>query len=67
MISNYVTLERFEELTGYTVKAVERKIEGGAWAEGREYRRAPDGRRLVNLEGFHRWVEGSRPGATASR
>jgi hypothetical protein len=63
MEARYVLLTRFEEMTGYTVKAVQRKIESGGWIEGREYRRAPDGRVLVDLEGYKRWVENQRPGA----
>lgn len=53
-----VRLPLFETVTGYTVKAVQRKIESGAWREGREYRRAPDGAILVDMEGFYKWAEG---------
>ena len=59
----YVLLPKFEQLTGYTVKACERKIAEGVWLEGREFRRAPDGRILMDLEGFERWVEGQRRAA----
>lgn len=62
---NYVRIKRFAELTGYTEKAVYRKIEDGVWIEGREYRRAPDGNICVNLEGYENWVEGKM--ALASR
>ena len=57
---NYVRIRRFAELTGYTEKAVYRKIEDGVWIEGREYRRAPDGNICVNLEGYDSWVEGEK-------
>lgn len=56
----YVRPEKFEELTGYSVKAIERKIESGVWREGHEYRRAPDGNRLIDLEGYSKWVENQR-------
>lgn len=56
----YVRLPVFERITGYTEKAVRRKIEEGAWIEGREFRRAPDGHILVDIEGYERWVEGRR-------
>lgn len=59
-MNRYVLICRFAELSGYTVKAVEGKIASGAWTEGREYRRAPDGRILVDMEGFTKWVEGQR-------
>jgi len=53
----YVQLPVFETLSGYTPKAVERKIAAGVWMEGREYRRAPDGHVMVDLVEFERWVE----------
>jgi hypothetical protein len=45
-------------ITGYTVKAMERKIERGDWVEGRVYVRAPDGHIMVDVIGFQKWVEG---------
>lgn len=56
----YVRISAFERITGYTEKAVRRKIEDGVWMEGREYRRAPDGNLLIDMEGYQRWVEGQR-------
>lgn len=54
----YVRVRKFAELTGYTEKAVYHKIESGVWMEGREFRRAPDGVILIDLQGVERWVEG---------
>lgn len=62
--AKYVKLPLFEALTGYTEKAVRRKIEDGIWLEGEEYRRAPDGHILVSLEGYYKWVENPRPVAS---
>lgn len=59
----YVRLPVFEAISGYTSKSVQRKIEDGVWLEGREFRRAPDGHILVDLEGYARWVEGLRVAA----
>lgn len=56
--SRYVTVEVFSALTGYTEPAVRAKIKEGVWIEGRVYRKAPDGRILMDLEGYERWVEG---------
>lgn len=53
----YVQIPLFCQLTGYTPKAVERKIESGVWVEGREWRKASDGHRLISMEGYKRWVE----------
>ena len=56
--SRYVLLIVAAQLTGYTVKAIERKIERGDWIEGKVWRRAPDGRILIDMLGYQRWVEG---------
>lgn len=58
--AKYVKLPLFEALTGYTEKAVRRKIEEGVWIEGREFVRAPDGHVLASMEGFYKWVESSK-------
>ena len=55
--ARYVLLPLAELMTGYTVKAMERKIERGDWQEGKVWRRAPDGRILIDVQGFQRWVE----------
>jgi hypothetical protein len=58
--ARYVLLHLAERLTGYTVKAMQRKIERGDWVEGKVWVRAPDGRILVDMVGYHKWVEGSK-------
>jgi hypothetical protein len=65
MATRYIKLQVFESLTGYTQKAVRRKIEEGVWLEGREFKRAPDGHILVDLKGYESWVENLRPVALA--
>lgn len=62
-MARYVKLPLFEALTGYTQKAVRRKIEEGYWLEGKEFRRAPDGHILIDMEGYNKWVENQRPRA----
>lgn len=49
---------KFCDETGYTDKAVRRKIEDGVWREGVEYRRAPDGTIHIDMEAYAKWVEG---------
>ncbi len=56
----YVTIPRFAELSGYSPAAIRTKIRDGIWRDGREWRRAPDGRILVDVDGYHAWVEGGR-------
>lgn len=59
--ARYIRLPLFEAVTGYTEKAVRRKIDEGVWLEGKEFMRAPDGHVLVDMEGYYRWVENQRP------
>ncbi|WP_307735337.1 excisionase [Massilia soli] len=55
----WMLMPLFCTCTGYSTKAVERKIEDGKWIEGRMYRRAPDGRITINLQEYYRWVSGA--------
>jgi hypothetical protein len=55
--ARYVLLPLANLLTGYSVKAMERKIERGDWQEGKVWRRAPDGRIVIDVLGYQRWVE----------
>lgn len=59
-MSNLVKLTKFEELTGYTPKAVQRKVAEGVWLEGFEVLKAPDGNWLVIMEGYERWAAGQQ-------
>jgi len=49
-------------LTGYSEKAINGKMDAGVWREGREWKKAPDGKRLVDMQGFELWVQHGRPG-----
>ena len=55
--ARYVLLPVANAITGYSVKAMERKIERGDWPEGKLWKRAPDGHILIDMMGFQRWVE----------
>lgn len=55
--SQWVLIKRFAAITGYSENAVRHKVKNGTWAEGRLWRKAPDGRIFVNLGEFERWVE----------
>lgn len=53
----YITIERAAELTGYTADAIRTKIRDGIWPEQNVWVRAPDRRVLIDIEGYHKWVE----------
>jgi len=65
--ARFVTIALAESLTGYAVTAIETKIARGVWVEGREWRRAPDGRVLVDIRGYEKWVESQNPVAYTNR
>lgn len=61
--SRYVTIAHAASLTGYSVASIETKIARGIWLEGRQWKRAPDGRVLIDMRGYERWVEGQSAAA----
>jgi hypothetical protein len=62
----FVTIKLFAALSGYSEKACWRKIEDGVWLDGQEYVRAPDGRVLMCIPGYERWVRTDRHHATVA-
>ena len=56
--AKYVLIPLARVITGYSEKAIERKIEEGIWTHGKEWIRAPDGRRHICIPGVERWIEG---------
>jgi hypothetical protein len=56
--ARYVLLPLAQMVTGYSVKAMQRKIERGDWEEGKVWKHAPDGRVVIDMLGYQRWVEG---------
>ncbi len=65
--AKYVLIELASQLTGYTVKAIEQKIDSGVWPEGLVWKHAPDGRRLIIMDGYHKWAEMGRASPPARR
>jgi hypothetical protein len=60
----YVRMRLYAQMSGLTVKAIEKKIEAGKWVEGREYRKCPDGNIWISVQGVVRWIEGGAPRTT---
>ena len=56
-VAPYVQIPVAAILTGYSEKAIRRKIDDGKWLEGREYIRAPDGHVLISMKGYAQWAE----------
>lgn len=54
----YVRVALAATLTGYSDKAIRRKIADGVWLEGSEWVRSPSGEILIDMEGYERWCKG---------
>jgi hypothetical protein len=53
----YLTVRKFSSESGYTEAAVRSKIADGTWLEDQVWRHAPDGRVLIDVDGYEAWVE----------
>jgi hypothetical protein len=56
-MTNYVTIRKFSELTGYSEDAIRHKIKDGTWLENSVWVKAADGRILMSINGYETWVE----------
>ena len=54
----YVTVRKASQILGYSPGAIIAKRERGDWLENIHWRKAPDGRILINLEAVEQWIEG---------
>lgn len=54
----HVTIPKAAAETGYTEDAIRSKIKRGEWLEGVVWIKAPDGRILIDLEGYEKWATG---------
>ncbi|WP_257294862.1 hypothetical protein [Endozoicomonas sp. YOMI1] len=56
----WITVKKMAEETGYTEKAIRKKVSKGNWPQGLVWRHAPDNRLLFSKTGYNKWAE-SRP------
>lgn len=56
--ARFVTIAVASIVTGYSPKAIESKIGRGDWVLNKQYRKAPDNRVLIDLEGYQQWALG---------
>lgn len=57
----YVTVGKFAAESGYTEEAIRAKIKNGVWLQDVVWIKAPDGRILVDIQGYENWVESGSP------
>ena len=55
-MARYVTIKKMSEETGYTPVAIKTKCLRGVWRENEVWLHAPDGRILIDKEGYEKWV-----------
>jgi hypothetical protein len=55
--SRFIVIGLASTVTGLSKRAIEGKIARGDWADGKQYRKGPDGRIYIDLHGYERWVE----------
>jgi hypothetical protein len=65
--AEYVRIAKAAELTGYTERAINAKIDGGVWAYGDVWMFTPLGERVIIMKGYHRWVESGRAAPPVKR
>lgn len=57
----YLTVRKFSSESGYTEAAIRAKIADGTWDKDHVWRKAPDGRVLIDVYGYEAWVEIGAP------
>ncbi len=67
MSLNYLTIDKFSEVSDYTRDAFCSNIKRGQWLEGREWKKAPDGQNLISIEGYESADQISHPAITKHR
>ena len=58
-LARFVLIPVAAKATGYSERAIHKKIDDGVWRRGREWRKAPDGRRLIDLQAVEAWIASS--------
>lgn len=53
----WVTIKKLSEVTGYTEDAIRAKIKKQVWQQNWHWRKAPDGRILMNQDKIAEWIE----------
>jgi len=53
---NWVTIKKFSQLCGYSEDAIRAKIKKGQWMIDQHFRKAPDGRILIDIKEVEKWI-----------
>lgn len=55
--ASWVMINRASELNGYSEDAIRHNVKNGTWAQGRIWRKTPDGRIAINMTEYDKWAE----------
>jgi len=55
---HWITIGKLSDSSGYSENAIRAKIKKGVWLSETHWRKAPDGRILLNPDAINQWVEG---------
>jgi len=53
---NWVTINKFSHLCGYSEDAIRAKIKKGQWMIDQHFKKAPDGRILIGIKEVEKWI-----------
>lgn len=56
----YLTVKKFSSESGYTEAAIRAKMADGTWLKDYVWLKAPDGRVLIDVDGYEAWVEAGK-------
>ena len=65
-MTQYITIKKFADATGYSEAAIRAKISRGVWPQNQVWIRAPDSRVIIDIQGYERWVAGRAEGAASA-
>jgi hypothetical protein len=54
----FVTIEKFAELTGLSTEAIRQYKKKGQWREKIHWYKAPNGRIFIKIKAAYAWIEG---------
>ncbi|WPB58598.1 excisionase [Xylophilus sp. GOD-11R] len=54
--ARFVTVELAATIMGLSEEAIRKRLSRGVWLENKQFRRGPDGRVWIDMEGIEAWV-----------
>jgi len=57
-MTRFVTIEMASKSIGLSRRAIQSKIHKCVWVLNRQYRKGPDGRIYIDIEGVEKWIMG---------